>query len=647
MITFIRNIINSRWGALIALIFVGLIGLAFALGDVTGSGSFGGVGQGNAATVGGQKIGIGELQDSIDNRLRAERRENPTLDMGRFVESGGLDSTLDQLINRYALAIYGEKYGVAVSEKTVNQEILKLPGATGANGKFDAQAFNAFLQNLKLTEKMIRDDFRQNFYARQMLSVAAPGSNAATSMALPYASLDLEKRSGEVAAIPATAFLPKAPPSEAALTQFYRTNATRYTVPEQRAIAYAIFDASVVDAKATPSAQEIAEYYKANASKYAASQSRDIAQLVFPTQAAAKAAADKIKSGESIDAVASGLGLTVVRTNGATRESLTKSISKAVADAVFAAPKGGVSVPTRGALGFYVVNVTAVKEIAARSLAAASADISKELTEQKRVELLSDLTGEIETAFDEGSNINDVAKAQGLKVQTTPKLLANGQDPANPAFKPSGEMTGIIPAAFQLETGGAGQLIELEPGKRFAMVAVADFDDAAPRPLAEIREVVMQQWALNEGNKKAKAVAEEIRKAVAGGQTLTAALATANVTGSKIEPLNMTRGELNKQGQQVSPPLALLFAMKAGTAKAVPAGGDRGAYVVRLNQVIRGDASGDTERLEANRKELQNLLSQEYAAQLILAAKTEIGVEKNEDAIKTLRDSLTGKNQAN
>jgi peptidyl-prolyl cis-trans isomerase D len=647
MITKIRSIFNSRWGAMLALIFVGLIGLAFALGDVTGSGSFGGVGQGNVATIGGQKIGVGELQDAVDNRLRAERRENPTLDMGRFVESGGLDATLDQLINRYALAIYGEKYGIAVAETTVNQEILKLPGATGANGKFDAQAFERFLSGLKLTDKMVRDDFRQNFYARQMLSVAAPGSNAPASMALPYASLDLEKRSGEVAVIPATAFLPKAPPSEAALNQFYKANATRYTVPEQRAIAYAIFDASVVEAKSVPSAQEIAEYYKANASKYAASQSRDIAQLVFPSAAIAKANADKIRGGQSIDAVANELGLSVVRTSGATRESLTKAASKAVADAVFAAPRGGVAAPARGALGFYVVSVNAVKDIAARPLAVASADIARELKEQKRVELLGDLTGEIETAFDEGTPITDIAKAQGLKVQTTAKLLANGQDPANPAFRPAGDMTAIIPAAFQLETGGAGQLIELEAGKRFAMVAVADFDDAAPRPLAEIRDVVVQQWALAEGNKKAKAVAEEIRKAVAGGQTLSAALAAAGVAGSKIEPLNMTRGELNKQGQQVSPPVALMFAMKAGTAKALPAGGDRGSFVVRLNQVIRGDASGDTERLEANRKELQKLLAQEYAAQLILAAKEEMGVEKNEDAIKTLRDSLTGKNQGN
>lgn len=647
MISFFRRLMNSRLGAIFALIFVAVIGLAFALGDVTGSGSFGGLGQGHAAQVGSQKIGLGELQDSVENRLRAEQRQNPTLDRARFVESGGLDSTLEQLVNRYALALFGDDHGVSVSDKLVNQEILKIPGATGGDGKFNAQAFAAFLQNLNLTEKMVRDDFRQNFYARQLLSTAAPGAKAPLGMALPYASLDLEKRAGQVAVISASSFIPDAPPSDAVLNQYYRANSVRYTVPEKRAISYALFDATVVDSKATPSAEEIAAYYKANAAKYAASQARDIAQLVFPTQAAAKAAADKINAGKSIDAVAQELGLSVTRTSGATRDALTRSASKAVADAVFATAQGAVSAPARGALGYYVVNVSAIKNIAAKPLAAASVEISAELKSQKKEELLGDLTAEIENAFDEGSSIADIAKAQGLKVETTPKLLANGQNPENPGYKPIAEMQQIIPNAFQMDKDGTAQLIEIEEGKRFALVAVADFDEAAPAPLAEIKNIVMQQWAMSEGNKKAKVIAEQVRKSLIAGKSMGEALTAAGATGAKIETIASTRGDLNKASQQgqVPPPLALMFAMKKGTAKSIQAPGDRGWFVVQLNEVIRGDASGDTERLENNRKELQTLLSQEYAAQLILAAKEEVGVELNKAAIKTLRDSLTGKNQ--
>lgn len=208
-------------------------------------------------------------------------------------------------------------------------------------------------------------------------------------------------------------------------------------------------------------------------------------------------------------------------------------------------------------------------------------------------------------------------------METTPSLLANGQNPENPGYKPIAEMQKIIPAAFQMDNDGTPQLIEIEEGKRFAVVAVADFDEAAPAPLAEIKNIVLQQWAMSEGNKKAKVIAEQVRKAVIGGKSLSDALAAAGATGAKIETISSTRGDLNKATQQgqVPPPLSLMFAMKKGTAKSMQAAGDRGWFVVQLNEVIRGDASGDTERLENNRKELQTLLSQEYAAQLILAAK--------------------------
>ena len=59
MISFIRKLLGSGWGAAFALAFVVLVGFAFALGDVTGSGSFGGLGQGHVAKVGSKKIGLG------------------------------------------------------------------------------------------------------------------------------------------------------------------------------------------------------------------------------------------------------------------------------------------------------------------------------------------------------------------------------------------------------------------------------------------------------------------------------------------------------------------------------------------------------------------------------------------------------------
>lgn len=646
MISFIRKLLGSRWGAIIALIFVVLVGFAFALGDVTGSSSFGGLGQGHIARVGDKKIGLGEFQDLLDNSLRAERRDNPTLDMAKFVESGGLDGTLDRLINRYALSAFGEAHGVAVSKRLVDSEIRKLPNVNGPDGRFSEQAFQSFLQGIELTEQMIRDDFTQNLFAQQILPVAGAGAPAPNGFVLPYASLLLEKRAGNVALIPSQAFLPTAPASDAQLQAYYRANSARFTIPEKRAISYAIFDASIVDSKSAATTQEIADYYKANARQYAASQTRNISQLVFPTEAAAKAALAKISGGQSFSAVAKELGLSATDSNNVTREALATSASKAVADAVFAAQSGATVQPTRGGLGWYVIKVNAVNQIAARPLASVSGEIAKTIATQKKAELLSDLTSEIEDELAGGSTIADMAKANRLKVETTPKLFANGQNPASPAYKPIPEMQRILPAAFEMESDGEAQLIEIVPGEKFAMVSVADFEEAAPPPLSEVRDVVMQQWALAEGSKKAKAVAEQVQRAVLGGKSLAEAMAAVGTRLPGVESVSGSRMDLNRQGQQMPPPLAMMFAMKKGTAKTLDAGANRGWFVVHLNQVIKGDASGNKELLAGRQQEMLGLLQQEYAAQLINAARSEVGVSKNEGAIKDLRRRLTNQDAA-
>ncbi|MFN3620223.1 peptidyl-prolyl cis-trans isomerase [Sphingorhabdus sp.] len=643
MISSIRSLINSKFGAIFALLFIGLIAIAFALGDVSGSGNFGGLSGGNVARVGDRNITLGELNDALDNRLRAERQDNPTLDMVSFVEGGGLDSTLDQLINRYAIAVFGEEYGVAVSKRLVDSEIRKIPGAMGLDGKFSAEAFRAFAQQIGVTEKAIRDDLTQNLFAQQILPAAASGPQAPDGLVLPYASLMLEQRAGQIAALPATSFLPTRPPSEAVLTKFYNDNAAKFIIPEKRAVSYAIFGSDIIAARAKPSEADIAAYYKANASQFAASQTRTISQIIVPTEAAAKSVAQQVAGGKTLAAVAGELGLAVTTTANVTKTGLTSSATQAVADAVFAAAQGTVAKPARGKLGWTVVRVDAINNVAAKSLAAARPEIEKELLKTRSEEMLTEMTAEIEDAFAGGATISDVAKQNGLSVNTSPKLLATGQDISNPAYQPIPEMQAILPAAFQMETNGEAQLIELVPGEKFAMIAVADFEEAAPPPLNGVRAIVQQQWALSEGAKAARAAADKLRRAVDGGQPLPAALASANIQGAQVETLKGTRADISREGQAVPPPLSLMFAMKKGTAKIIQAGGDRGWYVVHLTEVVKGDASGNPAMLTARKQELTGVLQQEYAVQMIASAAKNAGVKKNEDGIAELRARLTSR----
>jgi peptidyl-prolyl cis-trans isomerase D len=646
MITSIRSIMNSKVGAFIALIFVGLIGLAFALGDVTGSGSFGGLSGGNIAKVGNRNVPLNEFNSALDIQMKAARKENPTLDMANFVEGGGLESTLQQLINRYALAAFGEKYGISVSKRLVDSELLKIPGAKGLDGQFSEEAFRAFIGQIGMTENMVRDDLRQNLFAEQMFPTAAAGAQAPVGLALPYASLLLEKRSGDMAIIPSAAFLPQSPPTEAELNTYFKANLARFTVPEQRVVSYATFDRAILGDKAKPNAADIETYYKANSAKYSGSEIRDLSQIIVPTEAAAKSVTDKIAAGKTLEAVASELGLSATTTVGVTKDALTKSASTGVADAVFAAAKGSIAKPVRGGLGWFVVRVKDTRTIAAQSLAQATPEITKAISAEKAAQALADFTAEMEDAFADNASIADVAKSNNLTLQKSAKLIANGQDLANPNYRPDDVMKVILPQAFQMERDGDPQLIEIVPGEKFAIIAISELEEAAPAPIAKVKPIVQQQWANAQGKIKAKAAADKVQKAVNGGKSLSAALAELGVRLPATQSVSGSRSELNQPGKPLAPPIALLFAMKNGTTKSLPAPQDQGWYIVNLKNVVKGDASKDTKGIEARRAEMTSLVRDEYAAQLITAAAKDVGVYRNEGGIKEMRTRLTTRDNA-
>lgn len=641
MISFFRSIFGTKIGGFLALAFVVLIGIAFALGDVTGSFSPGAVGAGNVARVGDKNITSNELDSSLQNALRAQRRQNPTLDMGRFIAGGGLDQTLEQIINRYGLAVFGEKYNIGVSKRLVDSEIDKMPRSKGLDGKFDKEVFSAFLRQIGLTEKILRADISQNMHARQLLSIAVKGGEAPESLVLPYSSLVLESRKGKLAAIPSALFFPEKLPSDAVLAKFYKDNRAKFTIPEKRAISYAFFDKAVVAESAKPTEKQIADYYKENADEFAASEKRDFTQVIAPTEAAAKALSDKVAGGQALEAAAQAVGLSVAQNIGIDKADLQSSTSKTVADAVFAADANGLSKPAKGGLGWYVARVSKVTAIPARSLAQVTADISKLIEQEQSEEMIGELISEIEDQFSDGATLADMATAQKLKVETTPKLFANGQNPADRNYRPIEEMRAILPAAFNLEKAGDAQLIEIVPGERYAMISVAELEEAAPPPLSTVKREITAAWGLEQGSKQAKEAADKVVKSIAAGKSLNEAMAALKMKLPPVQSVSGKRSDLRQEGKQLSPPLALLFAMKKGSAKTLAAPGSNGWFVVLAEEIKRGDASGNKELLNKQRKDFGRLLQREYSQQFAASALADVGVEKNEDAIASLRARLT------
>lgn len=643
MISFFRSMFQSRIGVIVTLGFVALIAIAFASSDITGS-SFGGVAGGDrAATVGKTTIGTADLNQTVSSAFNRAREQEPTLTMQRFLAQGAVDEVLDSMIDRTAIAEFGRKHGLVASDALVGSEIVKIPAFQGPDGRFSEAAYRQVLAQQRLDDKSVRADLAQGLIAKQVLVPAAFGATAPTSLALRYAQLSRERRKGEIALIPSSAFAPTAAPSEAVLAEFYKANRAAYTLPERRTLRYATFGDEAIKNRRGPTDAEIARAYEADKAKYAASETRTVTQVIVPTEAAAKALEAEVTGGKALDAAARAKGLLPSQA-AVTRSQLATQASGAVADAVFATARGALAPPTKGPLGWHVARIDAITNKPAQSLADVRGEIVAQLDAKLRRDALSDLTAKIEEQLEGGGNLSDVARELGVTLTTTAPLTANGQVFGQPGQAAPAELARVIQTAFLMESENQPQLAEIDPGKTFLLFDVSDITASAPPPLAQVRARVAADWAKAQGAIRAKAAADKALAALAKGGTMDAALAAAGAGAAQREAIDLPRQELVQQNRRVPPPLALMFSMAKRTAKKLEAPAREGWYVVRLAEIEPGRIEPGDPALPPLTRELGQLAGREYADQLRTAMRREVGAEKNAAAVRAVRSRLTGGN---
>lgn len=644
MLGLIRSLTKSRIGALVALVFLGLIALSFAGADISGAKFGGATNADRAVTVGSAHIGTVDVQKAMSNALENARADSPTVTMKDFIAQGALEQVVDSLIDRAALMEWARQSGVGmgVSNRLVDSEIAKMPAFQGADGKFSQAAYKALLAQKGISDAVLRDDIAKGLMARQVLIPAGVGASMPQSVAMRYAAVLKETREGQVQLIPSSAFAPRTPPSDADLAAYYKANGARYQRPERRTIRYAIFDETSLKNLPAPSDAEVAARYKLNAATYAPTETRTFTQVIVPTEAAAKALAGEIAGGKAIEAAASAKGLAARKIPAITRANLSSQDSPAIAAAVFGASKGNLAAPAKGALGWYVIRLDGVTEVPGKSLDQARAEIVAAITAEKRKAALADLSAKFDDAFGSGTGLADVAKSAGLTVITTDPLEANGTVPGRPDIKPNADVTPLLPAAFGMEREGQPQVAEIKAGERYVMFDVGQITPAAPPPLAEVKDKVVADLQTSRGYGAAKAATDKLMAALAKKVPLAEAIKTLGVAVPAAQSVNMPREQLNAMQPKIPAPLSLMFEMAQGTSKKLEAPDKAGFLVVVLSKVTPGAVKADDPFVARARVELGQLTGREYVDQLRMAVREAVGVKRNDPAIAALRTQLTG-----
>lgn len=645
MISIFRRLIGSKLGAAIGIAFLALVAFAFAAGDITSNGNFDsltGIGGSSSTKIGSQKLSDSEVQARVQRIFEQQRRENPGMQIAQFLELGAVPQIYDQLVAGLALKDFAHKQGIYVSKRMVDAQIASIPAFHDATGKFSQALFRQMLASQQLSEKELRADIEQQLTGRLLVAPAGQGTRLTDSLVLPYASLLLEAREGRIAAIPAAAFPAADKPTDAQLADFYKKNADRYTVPEQRRLRYAVVDAERFTAAAAPTDSEISKYYAANSAKYGARETRTVEQLILPSESVAKAAA----ASGSLAAAAKKDGLSVSTLSRVTRADLAKQASDEAATAAFAAQQGQVVGPVKVSLGWAVFQVSGIQKVAEQPLEAVKAEIVTALKADKSRTLLTDFTSKIEDEIANGATFDEAVKDNGLKVETTPLLLATGQSVEKADYMVADDIKPLLKPAFDMDADDDAQFVPITEQQRYALVDVTDIVAAAPPPLEKVKSVIVQQYLLHQGAVKAKALADKLKAAIDKGTPFDKALSGAGVALPPAQKVAGRRADLLRGDSRPPAEISILFAMASGTTKILPIPNDQGYFLVMLDKIAQGDAAKVPGLVDQVRGDLTGVVANEYSDQFERAIERSLGVKYNASTVARVTQELRRVNGA-
>jgi len=264
------------------------------------------------------------------------------------------------------------------------------------------------------------------------------------------------------------------------------------------------------------------------------------------------------------------------------------------------------------------------------------------LTANKRKEALTNAVTQLEDRIDDGASFAEAVASAKLPVVTTPAITGAGTSRTDAAYRFPTDMASALKAGFEMAVDDDPEVVTLANDEGYALVDVENVVEAAPAPLAQIRDKVRDDWIQRKASDRARATAADIAAKVTRGMDIKQATAAAGVRLPPVQDMKARRLQISQANPNTAAPLKMLFTLLQGKSRMVADPQGRAFFVVKNNKIIPGNALSNPVLIAQTQAAFQETATEELGTQLMAAMKAEQGVKRNESAIASSKQRITG-----
>ena len=611
----------------VAKLLFGILVMSFALWGI--SGVFRNYGRGSIAKIGGTEIPAEDFQRAFQNEIEKFSRDankRITADQARAM---GLDRrVLKQLIGGAAIEAHAQSLGLALSDKTLVDDIANDPDFKGADGKFSKQGFDALLRQNGLSEQGFLKIRRKDELRKQLIGAFVAGQATPKPLVDIMHAYTGEKRALQWLTIDADKAVTVAEPDESKLKELYEAGKTKFMTPEYRKFAALLLTVDGLKKQVVVKDEEIASAYEATKETYDKPEQRRIQQIAFKDKAAAEAAKKALTDGsKSFGEVAKDAGAkdTDVDLGLIAKKGL---IDQKIADVAFSLAKDAVSDVIEGRFATVLVRVTQIEAGVNRTLADVSDQVRDKLAAEKAKSELQKKRDEADDLRNAGKTLKDVADALKLSFIEVASSDKTGLTPDGKPAIDSPDAQKLVVQAFAPDQVNDQDAIELGDGG-YGWVNQISTEAPKQKPFEDVKEQVKGQFLAAERKRLVGELAGKLVERVNAGEALSALESSSGGKVDKTEPFarsSIPTG-LSESG------VIQAFALQKGKATSAESADRKSRTIIVVDDIMPA-AAATKEQAEKLTRDIEGDLTNQALNEYTTALQSRLGLHMNEEALK-------------